>query len=204
VASACLATATAAPVAGRVSIEKTTCTQEVASLDRMLQRHLHRNDDTQGVTMEQEIKTARQLLGAKPAGVVAVKPDDTVALALKVMADRDIGAVLVMSGESLAGIFSERDYARKVELRGKTAATTLVREIMTDKVIVASPDHTINQCMVLMKEKRIRHLPVVENGKVIGVLSNRDVLETLVKEEEHLIQELTQERLYFTETGGNY
>ncbi len=154
--------------------------------------------------MEHETRTARQLLEAKPPGVIAVRPDDSVASALQVMADRDIGAVVVMTGDTLAGILSERDYARKVELRGRTAAATTVREIMTEKVIVATPDRTLNQCMVLMKEKRIRHLPVVENGKVIGVLSNRDVLEALVKEEEHLIQELSQERLYFTETGGNY
>src|SRR5215468_1513869 len=100
--------------------------------------------------MEHETRTARQLLEAKPPGVVAVKPDDSVASALQVMADREIGAVLVMTGDTLAGILSERDYARKVELRGKTAATTRVREIMTEKVIVATPERTLNQCMVLM------------------------------------------------------
>lgn len=150
-------------------------------------------------------KTARQLLATSSrADVLAVKPDDTVLVALKVMAEHDIGAVLVMQGASMLGVLSERDCVRKVELRGRIAATTAVRDIMTEKVVYATPDNTVSQCMVLMKTKRIRHLPVMEGSRVIGVLSVRNVLEALISEEEQLIQQLQQDRLYFTETGGTY
>src|ERR671934_1567919 len=98
--------------------------------------------------MKKESKTVRQLLEIKKiAGVVAVKPEDSVLAALKVMAERDIGAVVVMRDERLAGIFSERDYARKVELRGKSAANTAVREVMTEKVLYATLDQTVDQCL---------------------------------------------------------
>ncbi len=154
--------------------------------------------------MKKEDKTARQLLARSRAEPLAVKPDETVLAALKVMADHDIGAVLVMQGTTMVGVLSERDCVRKVELRGKTAAATVVRDIMTEKVVHAAPDDTITQCMALMKSKRIRHLPVVEGSRVIGVLSVRDVLEELISEEEELIKKLEQDRLYFTETGGTY
>jgi CBS domain-containing protein len=155
--------------------------------------------------MKKQSRTVRELLEAKKiAGVLAVKPDDTVLAALKLMAERDIGAVIVMQGERLAGIFSERDYARKVELRSKTASGTKVREVMTEKVLCANLEHTVDQCLTLMQEKRIRHLPVVDGEKVIGVLSARDVQAEYIAEGEQLIQDLTKERLYFTETGGNY
>ena len=155
--------------------------------------------------MKKQSRTVRELLEAKKiAGVLAVKPDDTVLAALKLMAERDIGAVIVMQGERLAGIFSERDYARKAELRSKTASGTKVREVMTEKVLCANLEHTVDQCLTLMQEKRIRHLPVVDGEKVIGVLSARDVQAEYIAEGEQLIQDLTKERLYFTETGGNY
>src|SRR5262245_22668249 len=115
-------------------------------------------------------KTAREFLAGKPRGAIAVGPDDTVLQALKVMAEKDIGAVLVMRGESMVGILSERDCARKVELQGRTAASTRVREIMTEKIVFAAPGDTCVQCMALMKQWRIRHLPVVEAGRVLGVL----------------------------------
>jgi CBS domain-containing protein len=155
--------------------------------------------------LPQANKTAREFLVGKPHGVIAVAPDDTVLQALKVMAEKDIGAVLVMRGDSMAGILSERDCARKVELKGKTAATTQVREIMTEKVVFAKPADTIVHCMVLMKQRRIRHLPVVDGTKVVGVLSARDVLEEVIAEEESALQDLQHERVFYAgDTGGSY
>lgn len=155
--------------------------------------------------LPQPNKTAQECLAQKPHGVIAVSPDDTVLQALKVMAEKDIGAVLVMRGQSMAGIFTERDYARKVEITGKTAAKTAVREVMTERVVVATPRNTVVQCMALMKQKRIRHLPVVDGARVVGVLSVRDVLEEVIAEEEAVLKELQHERLFYSgDTGGNY
>lgn len=154
---------------------------------------------------QQANKTAQEFLAEKPHGVIAVSPDDSVLQALKLMAEKDIGAVLVMRGQSMAGIFSERDYARKVELRGKTAANTPVREVMTEKVVFVTPTNTVVQCMALMKQKRIRHLPVVDGAKVVGVLSARDVLEEVIAEEEVVLKDLQHERLFYAgDTGGTY
>jgi len=155
--------------------------------------------------LPQAKKTAREFLAGKPHRLIAVAPDDTVLQALKVMAENDIGAVLVMRGEAMVGILSERDCARKVDLRGKTAAGTRVREIMTEKVVYATLGDTIVQCMVLMKGRRIRHLPVVEGSKVVGMLSARDVLEQVIAEEEVVLKDLQQERIYYAgNTGGTY
>jgi CBS domain-containing protein len=154
--------------------------------------------------MEKETKTARQLLARKPGGTVAVRPEDSVLTALRAMAERDIGAVLVMEGERLLGIFTERDHARRLDLEGRSSATTPVREVMTGKVVFATPGNTVDQCMALMKQMRVRHLPVVDGHKVVGMLSVRDVLEELISEEEHLIQELQRDRLYFTSSAGYY
>ena len=150
-------------------------------------------------------RTARDCLAAKPQRVIAVAPDDSVLQALKVMAEADIGAVLVMRGESMVGILSERDCVRKVDLKGKTSAATRVREIMTEKVVFAKPADTIVHCMVLMKQRRIRHLPVVDGTKVVGVLSARDVLEEVIAEEESALQDLQHERVFYAgDTGGSY
>lgn len=147
--------------------------------------------------MEKPTRTAHQLLARKTgARVHGVAPDVPVLAALQVLADNDIGAVVVLEQDRLVGILSERDYARRVELRGRTAATTPVRDIMTSEVIHVTPEHTADQCMALMHEKRIRHLPVVEGGRVVGVLSSRDVLEEVIDEEARLIRELERERLY--------
>jgi CBS domain-containing protein len=114
------------------------------------------------------------------AGVYAVKSDDTIYDALRLMAEKNIGAVLVMSGDAIEGIVSERDYARKVVLLGKTSKTTPVREIMTTDVISVDPGWTADQCMSLMTDKRIRHLPVVENGRLVGIVSIGDVVRAVV------------------------
>jgi signal-transduction protein with cAMP-binding, CBS, and nucleotidyltransferase domain len=106
------------------------------------------------------------------------------------MADRNIGAVLVRSGEQIDGIFSERDYARKVILLGKSSRDTLVSEIMTTRVVSVEPEWTAEQCMALMTEKRIRHLPVMEEGRLIGVISIGDVVRAVVDEQQFTIDSL--------------
>lgn len=136
------------------------------------------------------MKTVQQLLETKRHGVVSVSPDSTVLDALRVMAEREIGAVLVTDGEHLVGIFSERDYARKVVLQGKASKDTPVREIMTDKVVCVRPTQTIEDCMNLMTDKRIRHLPVLDSKKIVGVISIGDVVKEMLSEQAYLIQQL--------------
>jgi CBS domain-containing protein len=133
----------------------------------------------------------RQML-ARKSGVHALGPDATIFEALRLMADKNIGAVLILSGDEVAGIVSERDYARKVVLLGKTSKDTPVREIMTTNVICVEPGWTADQCMALMTEKRIRHLPVVEQGKVIGIISIGDVVRAVVDEHQFTIKSLEQ------------
>lgn len=136
------------------------------------------------------MKTVQQLLDSKLPRLVSVSPDTTVLDALRVMAEKEIGAVLVLDGEQLAGIFSERDYARKVVLQGKSSKETPVREIMTEKVVCVHPKQTIEDCMGLMTDKRIRHLPVLEHKKVVGVISIGDVVKEMLSEKEFVIKQL--------------
>ena len=133
--------------------------------------------------------TVRDMLRGK-ADVYAVAPGDTVFTALRLMADRNIGAVLVRSSEKLEGIFSERDYARKVVLLGKMSRETLVSEIMTPRVVSVEPNWTADQCMALMTEKRIRHLPVMEQGRLVGLISIGDVVRAVVDEQQFTIDAL--------------
>jgi CBS domain-containing protein len=133
--------------------------------------------------------TVRQMLRGKRE-IYSVAPDDTVFDALQLMADKNVGAVLVLSGDELDGIFSERDYARKVILLGKTSKDTLVREIMTTRVICVEPDWTADQCMALMTDKRVRHLPVIDGGRVAGVISIGDVVRAVVDEQQFTITTL--------------
>ncbi len=136
------------------------------------------------------MKTVQQLLESKRYSVVSVAPSSTVLEALKVMADKEIGAVIVIDDGHLVGIFSERDYARKVVLQGKSSKDTPVREIMTEKVVCVRPEQTIEDCMGLMTDKRIRHLPVLEHKKVIGVISIGDVVKEMLSEKEFVIKQL--------------
>jgi CBS domain-containing protein len=122
--------------------------------------------------------------------VFSVQPGDTVYDALRLMAEKNIGAVMVLSGQEVEGIFSERDYARKVILLGKTSKETLVSEIMTTRVISIEPDWTADQCMALMTDKRIRHLPVMDKGRLVGVISIGDVVRTVVDEQQFTINSL--------------
>jgi CBS domain-containing protein len=124
------------------------------------------------------------------SNVHAVAPADTVYDALRLMAEKNIGAVLVCSEEGIDGILSERDYARKVILLGKTSSETLVSEIMTTPVICIGPEWTADRCMALMTEKRIRHLPVVEHERLIGVISIGDVVRTVVDDQQFTIDSL--------------
>jgi len=133
--------------------------------------------------------TVRDMLHGK-SQVYSVEPGDTVYDALRLMADKNIGAVIVLSNEEIKGIFSERDYARKVILVGKTSRETLVSEIMTTRVICVEPGWTPEQCMALMTEKRVRHLPVVEQGRLIGVIPIGDVVRTVVDEQQFTINSL--------------
>ncbi len=140
------------------------------------------------------MKTLKKLLDERPAReALCVSPDDTVFAALELMAKHNIGAVLVMRDGQLAGIFSERDYARKIILVGKSSKETMVREIMTEKVLYARPEQTIDEAMALMTEKHIRHLPVLDSGKrVIGMVSIGDVVKETISEQAFLIKQLEQ------------
>lgn len=137
------------------------------------------------------MKTIKQLLGDSPRAPITVKPQDSVLVALEVMAKFDIGAVLVMEGDRLAGIFSERDYARKVVLQGKMSRDTSVSEIMTEKVFFAKPTQTVAEAMALMSDKHIRHLPILEDEKkVIGVISIGDLVKETISHQAIVIQQL--------------
>lgn len=137
------------------------------------------------------MKTIAQVLGARQGVVIKVRPAESVLHALDVMAQHDVGAVLVMDGETLVGIMTERDYARKVALRNKSSETTRVRDIMTSYVICATPYMTLEHAMALTSERNIRHLPVVDEYKdVIGVVSTRDLIREMLAEQEFVIEQL--------------
>ena len=137
------------------------------------------------------MKTLKQLLAAKTRPLAVVAPTDSVYHALTLMAQHDVGALLVLEGEQLVGIFSERDYARKIILHGKTSKETLVREIMSDKVAYVTPVATVDECMALMTEKHFRHLPVLaEDGTVVGMVSIGDMVKETISDQQFLIKEL--------------
>jgi CBS domain-containing protein len=134
--------------------------------------------------------TVRRLLHLKGAQVWTVTPSTLVFDALKLMADHNLGAVMVMDGDEIAGIMTERDYARKVILYSKTSKETLVSEIMTPVVLYVRPQQSIEDCMALMDAKRVRHLPVIEDGALVGMVSMRDVVRQMVDERDFLIDQL--------------
>lgn len=134
--------------------------------------------------------TVRELLTKKGSEVWSVSPDATVYDALQLMAARNVGAVLVLDDGELAGILSERDYARQVILKGKASRDTPVRDIMTTAVVSVSPERTIDDCMALMTERRIRHLPVLQSEVLLGVLSIGDVVKAVISEKEFHIEQL--------------
>jgi len=136
------------------------------------------------------MKTVYEILQKKGDEIWAVGPSDTIYGALELMREKNTGAVLVVETDILLGIFSERDYARKVVLEGKASRTTAVRDAMTTKVAYVRPHQTVEECMALMTEKRIRHLPVFEGEKLIGVISIGDVVRSKISEQEFIIEQL--------------
>jgi CBS domain-containing protein len=136
------------------------------------------------------MKTVQQLLETKGAAIVSVSPETKVIDALRVMAEREIGAVLVVDNGQLVGIMSERDYARKVILKGKSSQETAVRDIMTERVIYVRPQQTVPDCMALMTNKRVRHLPVLDEERLVGILSLGDLVKETISEQEFIIQQL--------------
>jgi CBS domain-containing protein len=136
------------------------------------------------------MKTVRQLLQAKGGAIHSVSPDTRVFEALKLMAEKEIGALVVTDGGALVGIMSERDYARKVILHGKSSHDIPVRDIMTSQVLTVTPGQTVDQCMALMTSKRFRHLPVTEAGKLVGLVSIGDLVKEVIAEQEQTIKQL--------------
>jgi len=134
--------------------------------------------------------TLRDVINKKGGDVYFVPPDATVLEAMKMMADRNTGALLVMTGSQVDGILSERDCVRRVELHGRVAKDTKVSEIMTSKVLYAQAEQTVEQCVAIMLDKNIRHLPVFENDELIGLISSRDALNEMVDEQKFMISQL--------------
>ena len=131
-----------------------------------------------------------QLLALKHSGVITIPPETSVLKALQMMADNNVGALPVVQAEHLVGIFSERDYARKVVLLGNNSTQTSVSEIMSEKVFTVDPDSTVEDCMHMMSDKRIRHLPVLEGSKLVGILSIGDLVKTIIQEQSFHIEQL--------------
>ena len=136
------------------------------------------------------MRTVRQLLEAKSPEIIAIGPEAPVIDAIRLMAERGIGALLVMQGARLAGILSERDYARKIVLQGRSSRDTPVRDIMTAEVVTVAPGDSIDHCMQLVTDRRIRHLPVVDGGAVVGVLSIGDLVKTVIELQRRDIDQL--------------
>lgn len=138
------------------------------------------------------MKTVREMLLKKGNKVYTISPNQIIFEALQMMADKEVGALLVLDGESLVGIISERDYARKVALEGKSSKECLVSDIMSSNVIYVEVDTTTDECMALMINKKVRHLPVYDNGKLAGVISIGDVVNAIIDEKEFEIDQLVR------------
>lgn len=138
------------------------------------------------------MRTVKQLLDAKGRKVISIAPEAPVLEAIQMMADEHIGALLVMREDAVAGICSERDYARKVILRGRSSAETEVWEIMSSPVLSVGPEDTVNSCMRMMTNHRIRHLPVIEDGVATGMLSIGDLVKAVIEDQQQEIDQLKQ------------
>ncbi|AVP57440.1 CBS domain-containing protein [Pulveribacter suum] len=137
--------------------------------------------------------TVAEILKSKPdAQVHSVAPSDSVLTALQRMADKGIGALMVLQGDDIVGIFTERDYARKVVLHGRASGATPVREVMTHAVRFVHPSNSTEQCMALMTENRLRHLPVVEEGRLIGLVSIGDLVKSVISHQQFIIEQMEQ------------
>ena len=136
------------------------------------------------------MNTVKQILDQKGRLVFTIEPDSSVYDAIAMMAEKHVGGLVVMEEDKLVGLISERDYVRKVILQGRSSPDTKVREIMTDRVMVVSPERTTEECMALMTEKRIRHLPVVEDGNLVGMVSIGDMVKAIISEQRFTIEQL--------------
>lgn len=134
--------------------------------------------------------TVRQVLRSKGSSVWTIEPVDSVLSAIRTMAERDIGALVVVDGELPIGVLSERDYARNVYLKGRSSPDTKVREIMSSPVVSVGPDETVEACMELMTARRVRHLPVMEDGRLAGLVSIGDLVKSIITEQERVIEQL--------------
>jgi CBS domain-containing protein len=139
---------------------------------------------------ERPMKKVSHLIEGKEGNVWRVAPTDSVLTMLKVLAEKNVGALVVMDGDALVGVISERDYARKVVLKGKNSTETKVSEIMVEDVLYVTPEHSAEQCMNLMTDRHIRHLPVVDHGKVIGMISVGDLVKNTLNEQKQTIEQL--------------
>jgi CBS domain-containing protein len=135
-------------------------------------------------------KTIKQLLERKGTAILTIGPNDSVYNAIKSMADHHIGSLLVMENEQLVGIITERDYSRNVVLKGKSSSNTPVKDVMTTNVLCTNPDQTIDEAMALMTDKRVRHLPVIDKGNLIGIISIGDLVKTIISEQQFIIKQL--------------
>ena len=138
------------------------------------------------------MKLVQHLLDSKGRDVISIERDASVFDAIKLMADRAVGSLLVMDGDSLIGIVTERDYARKVILKGRSSEKTPVGDIMTTEVIVARPEQSVNDCMALMTTRRVRHLPVVVDDGVVGIISIGDLVQAIIADQQQEIEQLEQ------------
>ena len=145
-----------------------------------------------------DVMNVNNLLQSKKSQIISVKPNTSVYDALVLMAEKNIGAVLVTTNDQLVGILSERDYARKIILKGKTSKETKVEEIMTSQVLFVQPEQSVEDCMAIMSDKHIRHLPVLEKGELIGIISIGDVVNAVISEKEFAIKQLEN---YISGTG---
>lgn len=136
------------------------------------------------------MKLVKHLLDSKGREIISITEEASVLDAIRTMADRSIGSLLVMKDSNLQGIVTERDYARKVIVKGRSSKSTKVSEIMTSDVVVAKPDQTVNECMTVMTERRIRHLPVVEDGAVVGLISIGDLVQAIIADQQEEIEQL--------------
>ena len=134
------------------------------------------------------MKSVKEILRSKGHTIISITPDTTVYEALKIMADKNIGALIVKDGEAVAGIMSERDYARKVILHGKSSKELQVREIMTSKVYYVRPEQSVQECMAQMTDRRVRHLPVLDGDRLVGIISIGDVVKAIIAEQESTIK----------------
>jgi len=136
------------------------------------------------------MKPVSELLKARPRSVKSVGPDETVFNALQLLAEHEVGALVVLQGDKLVGVVSERDYTRKIALQGKSSKETKVSEIMTREVLAVTPSTTTNECMALMSQKKIRHLPVMQGSTVVSMISIRDIMDDIIADQEETIAHL--------------